>query len=381
MSTSPRASVNPKMLVWGREQAGLSQQEAAGKAGVDLARFQSWEVGREKPTVRQARMLAKAIRRPSAFFYLSSPPDTPPPIPDFRRLPKAETGMTPDLLYELRRARFRRKVALEVFGTLGEAPPAFCLHASFDNPPEEVGAQVRGHLGMDEDFQFSWRDPYEALSAWINAAEEAGMLVFQFGGIDVGLARGFSITDTPLPAVSLNGADAPQGRIFSLLHECCHLALGFGGLCDLHEVGEHAAIETFCNAAAAEALVPAVSFLRQPEVAGNLEEPVWSVQTLRALARRYGVSREVILRRLLTLGKTTKTFYQEMRRLFEAERGGGRGGFIRYEKKVVRNNGPLFTTLLLDAYHQRAMSIMDVSRYLGGIRLNHLEAIQHELHA
>jgi Zn-dependent peptidase ImmA (M78 family) len=100
------------------------------------------------------------------------------------------------------------------------------------------------------------------------------------------------------------------------------------------------------------------------------------------LANRFKVSREVILRRLLSLGKTTPAFYREKRAEFEEEYEQIRqrkGGFIKYSKKVIRDNGTAYTSLLLDAYQQQAITAIDLSRYLGDIKLNHLDNIRNEL--
>lgn len=377
-----RAKLNPGILVWAREQAGISPEAAARKAGASIERLLSWETGTAQPTLRQARLLAKAYRRPSALFYLESPPHAPPELRDFRRLPEEDTEQTPNLLYEVRRARFRREIALEIFRGIDEEVPSFALTASPDEPADTVGARLRSYLGVEMDEQFSWSSSYEALKNWAEAAEAGGVLVFQFSGIDVSVLRGFSISEHPLPVLSLNAKDAPHGRVFTLLHELCHVALGAGGLCDLHEDDRDLSLEAYCNAAAAAALVPSRLLLSQPEVARNLGDPQWSDDTLRALSGRFHVSREVVLRRLLTVGRTTTAFYQrkrdEFREEYEALRGEGTG-FAWYHKIVLRNNGTAFTSLLLDAYHQEVITAIDVSRYLGAIRLNHLESIQHEL--
>lgn len=377
-----RAKVNPQILVWAREQAGVTPEVAARKAGVPVERLLSWETGAAKPTLRQARLLAKTYRRPSAFFYLSSPPGTPPELTDFRRLPDRQMERTSDLLDEVRRARFRREIALEVLSTIGEEIPEFALTASQYESPEKVGKHIRDYLDVSQEEQLGWHNPYEALSGWLRAVESSGALVFQFSGIDVSLIRGFSISEYPLPVISLNGKDAPHARIFTLIHEVCHLALGVGGLCDLHTSEADGSPEAFCNAAAAEALVPSSLLLGQAEVVQNREEPYWSDDRLQALSRRFRVSREVILRRLLSLGRTTSEIYQIRRKEFQEEYArlrGTQGGYMRYHKRILRNNGVAFTSLLMNAYYQQAITAIDVSRYLGDIRLNHLGSIQYEL--
>lgn len=378
-----RAEINPSTLTWAREQAGIAIESVAQKLRVDPEQVVSWESGAISPTIRQLRLLGKAYRRPSAFFYLAEPPQPEPQMPDYRRVDQAREEDPPELLYEIRRARSRREIALEVFGQLDGEPILFGLELDSQEAPSVLGARIRDYTAVTYDSQFEWANPYQALNAWIAALEAKGILVFQFSGIDVQVARGFSIGDRPLPVIALNGKDAPRGRIFTLLHEVCHLAIYASGLCDLHEEpDEYGPLEVLCNAVAAESLVARDLLLAQPEVQFNPDDPEWSNRTLRTLSNRFMVSREVILRRFLTLGLTTQQFYMAKRADFldeyETLRDKNRG-FIEYYRKVLRNNGPAYTGLLIDAYRENAISLMDVSRYLGGFRLNHLHRIENEL--
>jgi Zn-dependent peptidase ImmA (M78 family)/DNA-binding XRE family transcriptional regulator len=377
-----QALVNPETLIWAREQAGLTVEEAAWRVGVSSERLISWEVGKSVPTIRQARLLGKAYHRPTAFFYLSSSPSPPKELTDFRRIPIEEARKPPALIYEIRRARFRRQTVVDIFSELDEHPPRFDLSVSLEDDPASIGNRIREYLRVDTESQFGWRDQYEALRAWIDVAEQRGILVFQFSDVEVEIARGFSISERPFPVISLNAKDAPRARIFTLLHECCHLAINHGGLCDLHEEDGGFSVESFCNAAAAEGLVPRRPLLSQPEVEDNPDEPEWSDDRIRALSNRFMVSREVILRRLLTLGRTSQMFYQQKREeyLEEYERlREQRGGFLQYHKRVLRDNGAAFTSCLLDAYRQGIVTAIDLSRYLGDVRLSYVDAIEHEL--
>jgi len=378
-----RAEINHEILNWSREQAGLSIDAAAQKLRVPSERIIAWESGELSPTIRQLRLIGKAYGRPSAFFYLSTPPDPDPEIPDYRRTQRAMEEKPPQLIYEIRRARSRREIAVEVLKQLGEDPVPFSLILDSQDDPHFLGPQIREFLGIKTEDQFAWENPHEALRTWIDLFESKGIFVFQFSGIEVQVARGFSIVENPLPVIALNGKDSPRARIFTLLHEICHLAINKGGLCDLHEEpDEFASLEIFCNAVAAEAIVPREALLAQVELNQPQEDDDWSDQSLRALSNRFMVSREVVLRRLLDLGRTSRRFYEAKRVEFLdeyeqlSERG---GGFIRYHKKILRNNGPAYTGLILDAYREHAISLMDVSRYLGNFRLNHLEQIEYEL--
>src|SRR5207245_2446351 len=73
------------------------------------------------------------------------------------------------------------------------------------------------------------------------------------------------------------------------------------------------AIEIFCNHAAGAALVPSGSLLKAQTVLAHGESPEWEDEEIEILAHTYSVTVEVLVRRLLTLRLTTKTFYEKKR--------------------------------------------------------------------
>lgn len=376
-----RAEVNPDALNWARRVAGFSIEDAARRAGASVTRLEAWEGGAARPTFRQLRLLARAYRRPSAFFFRTELPPEPSGLPDFRLLPDtfSDDGDSPDLIYEIRRAQVRRETALEILALMGHSPAKVDLIANRREGAEAIGQRLRDYLGVTLPAQSGWNDQYEALREWTRAVEARGILVFQFSRVEVREARGFSLADAPLPVVALNGKDAPRGRIFTLLHELAHVALGKPGLCDMHDQDQVAWLEPFCNAVAAEALVPTASLRIAHEVTEHAVGPEWDDRVLLSLSNRFMVSREVILRRLLTLGMTNVSFYENRRAQFAEEYEGerkGQGGFLQYFRRVLRDNGATFTSLVLTAYDQKTISERDLSHHLGDVKLAHVDSIR-----
>src|SRR5260370_5598684 len=74
--------INPDILRWARETAGVEAQSLARR----FPKLQSWESGATKPTVSQLEALSDLYKRPLATFFLSSRPHEPPPPQDFRLL-------------------------------------------------------------------------------------------------------------------------------------------------------------------------------------------------------------------------------------------------------------------------------------------------------
>ncbi len=106
---------------------------------------------------------------------------------------------------------------------------------------------------------------------------------------------------------------------------------------------------------------------------------------LRQLGDRYSVSREVILRRLLTLGRTTFDFYSEKRQEFikeyrtlKEQSRRGKKMRIPYYRLKVRDLGRPYVELALDAYRGRIISTSEASDYLD-VPVKGIEKIEREV--
>jgi Zn-dependent peptidase ImmA (M78 family)/transcriptional regulator with XRE-family HTH domain len=375
------AFANPKVLVWARRMAGLELEEAARKVGTPAHRLESWERGERRPSITQLRKLADVYKRPLAVFYLRKPPPDDAAPSDFRRFdPEAAEPLSPELRLAIRDARTRRETALELFAELDELPPEFKLTAKLRDDPEKVGARLRDALAGGTPPPRG--DEYAFLSFWRAAVENAGALVCQAEGVDVDEMRGFSISERPLPAVILNIKDAPTARCFSLMHELAHVMLDRGGLCLFEESGPQTDIqrtEVFCNHVAGAALLPAESLLTEPEVPAQRVSEI-SDWVVAGLAKRYGASREAVLRRLVILNRLPLAFYQRKREEYKREyqeprQTQRRGGFAPPYTMAWTTSGKLFTRLVLQAYDEDRITASDVAGYLG-VRLKHLERIR-----
>ncbi|WP_231398453.1 ImmA/IrrE family metallo-endopeptidase [Conexibacter woesei] len=247
---------------------------------------------------------------------------------------------------------------------------------------ERFAKEARAILGVPIGEQFSWRDQYRALAGWTAALEAVGVLVLQTSGIETDEMRGFSISDPVIPVVVLNGADAPRGRIFTALHEWAHLLLNAAGVCDLHDHGDGTDdhVERFCNEVAAAILMPSDVFVVDSAVRSVLGAPEVPEHVIAHLAAEYSVSREAVVRRLLTLGAGSWDFYMhkrvEYREAYMKKRAED-DGYAPFHRVRVRDLGKAYVRLVLEAYHGDRINVSDVSDYLG-VRLKHLPNIERE---
>jgi Zn-dependent peptidase ImmA (M78 family) len=375
---STEAVVEPAVLAWARSSAGLSIEEAAHSLQTKPERVLAWEEGQEHPSMSQLRRMAAAYKRLLSDFYLPSPPEDDPLPHDFRRLPgEVAFHYSRALRYQLRLARRRRELALDLAAELETEMPALTARLSLSDDPEHAGAELRKLLGVTVDMQRIWRDPRVSYNAWRARIESAGILVFQATGVATAEVLGFSLSDRPLPVIGVNRKLALTGRTFPLLLVCVHVFLERSSICDIEESvlrpPEEQRPEVFCNAVAAAALVPRDALLAQSLVGEHPARPRdWSEDELGSLARVFGVSHEVILRRLLTAGRTTQGFYVAKRAFWgslldaparptEPDTDYKRN----MPQEVISDLGRPFTRLVVESYLNSYTSLSDVSRHLG----------------
>lgn len=371
------AEINPDVLKWARERAGYRLDAVAKKVGVSVERVGQWEAGGTPLTMGRLETLASIYKRPTAIFYLPEPPaEMDETLPDFRA--HADGTVSPELRFQLRRARERREVALELFAEVKQEPKVFELRARATETPVVAGDRLRQALGIDVETQRSWktdRTGYKALGAWKDAVERAGVLVFQGARKDLGGSRGLSIWATPLPVVVLASSDTPTGRIFTLMHELAHLALREGGICDLNDNGT----EAFCNRVAAAALMPEPA-LRAEAGALSKGRKAWSDAEIDKLARVFSVSAQALVLRLLELGEVSHDFYRSRRSVFDKRNAAtkGEGGPIPQQTLAIARNGRHFTRLVLEAYRRGAITAHDASTHLN-VAFRYVPEIEREM--
>lgn len=379
MARSIVAQVEPTILEWARLTSGYSMEEAAKKIHVTPVKVGAWESGAQSLSMPQLRQLADVYDRPLAVFYLASPPKEPKALRDFRH---AANGVSrppsPKLIAEMRQARYRRAVALDVYNQLGDKPPRFNLKAAMNEDPTTVAVRIRDVTHLADIQNKRAVDARSALASLRASVEQLGTLVFQMSKVEVKEARGFSLAESSLPIIVLNSKDAITARLFTLIHELAHVMLHDGGICDLGDDD----IEVYCNAVAGSTLVPADLLRQAATTSEHRSGTAWSDAELEGIANRFAVSPEVIIRRLLDVKLTTQKAYQSKRdeylkRYAELDKKKSQAP-IPQPVLVLSRAGLGFTQLVLEGYHQDRLTLSDVSNYLG-VNLKHLPEIEHQV--
>ncbi|HEX7408956.1 MAG TPA: XRE family transcriptional regulator [Candidatus Binatia bacterium] len=388
MAASIPALVNPPLLVWAREEAGYSPDEAAERVRVPVEKLRAWESGDKQPTLRQAERLAAIYHRPMPVFYLQEPPATLPLSAEYRHLPGVKPGAeSPELRLALRELHRRREVALELFEENEEEPPRFNLHARLHEDPEDVGRRLRKALAVPLDDQLHWPNEYMAWRTWRDRAEALGLMVFQVPGIPLREMRGVALFLDPLPVLGVNSREHPLARAFTLLHEITHVMLSRSG--DEHPAAEErrsasqwSELERFADATTAAALMPRETMLADSRIRDHAASAPWDTEEIQALARRYRVSPVALLTRLVNLRRTTWTFYREWREAWDKQweqrpKKESAGGPSRVDT-ILSRVGPTFAALVLDSLERDLISPQAASEALD-LKLHHFADLKREL--
>lgn len=332
------ALVNPTILQWARERAGLDLSVLARKMQVDESRVEQWEDGIEKPTFVQAKKLAKFTYVPFGYFYLEEPPVEKPLLPDLRTIgdhPLEQYSL--NLKDTIKQCLMRQEWYREHQIVHDSLPHHFVGTLTTNVPAEEAVVAVRRQLNWPERIERGTSDEY--FRNLVRAIENTGVLVMRSGMVgsnttrllDVTEFRGFAICDEYAPLIFINGRDSLGAQLFTLMHEYAHLWLGESGVSNGEPVAERVA-EQWCNQLSAEFLVPLNVF------AARWDTRIPWRENCGLLARYFHVSEWVVVRRAYENGKLSRVEYQayvaeQLRLRREAESGGG--SYNRIQKVKV----------------------------------------------
>ena len=369
-----RVPVNPALISWARERAGIAQEDLAVK--VNFRKLPLWEAGEAQPTLKQAEAFARAVHVPVGYLLLSEPPEETVPIPDFRTFAGHEVMRpSPDLLETIYACQERQAWYRDFARVAGESDIGFVGSASLKASPETVAARMRETLGFDLTARRKCPTWTDALRLFIHRAEEAGVLVMVSGivmsnnhrPLDPAEFRGFALCDPLAPLIFVNGKDTKAAQMFTLAHELAHLWLGTSALSNLGPVPEQGfrREEVWCNAVAAELLVPLAALRTE------LNDTEALPQALPRLTRTFKVSTLVILRRLLDadwldpdefdVAWAQESKHLHLRSLAQQGKGGGGDFYLTTLSRVSRR----FARALLVSTREGQTLYRDAFRMLG----------------
>ena len=290
---------NSQVLKWARESLAINRTVAAKELRITINRLDHLEGGTKFPSLEELKLMSKAYKRTIATLLLSEPLNEKPLPKDCRTVNSSQVGKFHEkTILAVRKARALAKSLVDLRQEMNASVQSLDFKSSLSNDPIKVAQDCRRILRIDE--LRAIQDMNEALDAYIERIDSFGIAVFQISLTQDNL-RGFSVTDDILPIIVIKkGGEQATTKIFTLFHELGHIILNEGGLCDISLTDSAPRIEQWCNAFAAEILVPSNDLLNNSKVNEykGRNDRNWAKKDLEQIGKYFHVGPLVILRRL-----------------------------------------------------------------------------------
>lgn len=339
--------VNPEILTWARETAGLDLEQAVHKLGIKDAhglsaveKLVELENGEVEPSRSLLVRMSQQYRRSLLVFYLATPPEKGDRGEDFRTLPGSvvDDNLTDTLIRIIKTRQNIVRAALEdaeIDRTL-----SFVASAEMRDGVNTLVKEIKDSIHFDVVKFRKQKTKEDAFSYLRQLVEAAGVYVLLMGNlgshhtnISPRIFRGFALADKVAPFIVINDQDSPAAWSFTLMHELAHLWLGKTGVSGANS---EQSIERFCNDVASQFLLPDGD-LHNFKIM-NTDDFATIVENISNFANSYNVSRSMVAYRLNRLGlieyplwqSLSDYFYEQWRQAREA----------RKKKNKERDGGP-----------------------------------------
>lgn len=354
---SVMVNVQPRLLRWARERAALGRDELAQKLNLNPSWIEKWEETGEL-SLSHLERVAEKTHTPIGYLFLDEPPEQPLPVADFRTHSDARpANPSPDLLDTIYQCEERQGWYRELVVEDNAQPLPFVGSATSALPIPELAKRIREAIGLSTAKRAAFSTWADALRDMFELIEAAGVLVMRNGVVgtnthrrlSVKEFRGFALSDAFAPLVFVNAADSKSAQMFTLAHELVHLWRGESGVSD---ADPHSRVpsERYCNAAAAEILVPMDEFTK------NWNPKADTPQEVQRLARVFKVSSFVVLIRAREADAISEEsfgqLYEHERREAQDAKSGTSGGDF-YRTQSARLGRRFATAVIASAIEGR----------------------------
>jgi len=373
-------AINPERIKWCCADYGITPSDLASELGIATTSIEHVIAGEDGITFQQLQKIAKYFNRGVLFFLEQTPVDeTQIHTPQFRTLANQKPELSAKLKAFIERVEKQREVYLSLCEDLDDTerlkfnPPALPKQN-----PQEAARIVRQWLGLTDKNSF---DDYRT------AIEARSILVFRSNGYNGKWQMpkenpiiGFSLYYKTCPVVVIKKQASVARQSFTLMHELGHLLLHkSSSIDDEQDMQSYQGKEREANTFAGCLLVPdaflaSINDVHRPEQVSEYD--VW----LEPQRKAWGVSGEVILRRLLDVGRLSQEQYEAYRqwkkRLLIPKKEGG----IRYRSREPKQIfGNTFVRTVLDALSARYITAAKASSYLDSLKIEDLHQLEHYL--
>ena len=373
--------VNPAILVWAREKAGLDLEQAAHDLNIRTSHLEKVERGETDGELSRSlfKKIVRVYRQPPLAFYLSAPPKPDEYEVEFRKIYESAPRQHSVLVESLIRDAWVRQSMVKFAMETEEAasPVSFVGSLSIGDGIERAVDVLATAIGGPQTLMeyHGTRRSDAAFRGIRKRVEESGVFVILKGNlgnhhsnIPIEEFRGLAISDVIAPFIFINPMDSQPARTFTLMHEMVHVLLGKNSIS--RDIYQDRTVESYCNQVASNYLLPeqALSDLSLRGNPGTEEQ----LQSIARFAGDMNLSGTMVAYRVFREGRIDhsnfRTLQNQFRSLWLKNRADtasskGKGEIPYYTVRRSQLGGSLieFTRRMLD---MRAISTSKAARIL-----------------
>ena len=372
-------SINPMRIQWCLDDRGVDVAICAAETGIAEKTLSKALAGEPALSFTQLAKLAEYFGR-GVLFFLEQDPISESEVysPAFRTLTNQKPELSPRLRSLIQRVERQRQVFLSLRENIDDDDaPKFRAPKLPRHDIQAAAASARKWLGLTD------RNTFET---YRQALEAKGILVFRSNGYNGKwqIAKsspilGFSLYDETCPVIFVRKTRVEARQSFTLMHELAHILIDRRSwIDDEDDIQDGKGSEQNANEFAGMVLVPNtfLARVRDNERPGDVSGyDAW----LADHCRQWGVSSEVILRRLLRAGRLTKTQYSAYRRWRQSleakqEESGGSREYRHREPKHVF--GEPFVRVVLESLGNKRITLNRASTFLDNLKIKDLHLLE-----
>jgi Zn-dependent peptidase ImmA (M78 family) len=291
--------VEPEVLHWAADRSGRDEADFERA----FPGWHAWVDGAKAPTIKQLEEVARYAHVPFGVFFLTEPPAVDLPIPDYRLGEHGKLDTPSQELLDVIQASQIRQGWYRDYALANEIGSAAVTRIDAGTDAVSAARTIAGDLdfGVDVRRRLGREDARNHLRRVFERLGGVAVFTSMVGndnhrGLSREEFRGFTLADPIVPLIFVNTAnDTLTGQLFTFLHEYAHVARGETGVSDEEptQIGRATdGVESWCNAVAAEVLVPAADLRAEYRSAEPLRDE------LDRLSRRYHASTLTVLLKL-----------------------------------------------------------------------------------
>ncbi|KSE95442.1 ImmA/IrrE family metallo-endopeptidase [Pseudomonas aeruginosa] len=373
-----RIDFNHGRIAWCCQDSGISLHELALETGVSEVTLNKALDGERGLTYSQLKKIADFFGR-GVLFFMEEGKVAPENVHTaaFRSIANQKPNISHKLRALVERTERQRDIYLELREDVdGDNVPLF-RHPQIDQNPLIAAKYARTWLGLTTQSTF---DQYRT------AIERKGILVFRSNGYQGQwqIAKenpilGFSIYHAECPLIFVKKQYSETLQTFTLMHELGHILIHkHSSIDDDGDLYNLSGPEREANEFAGHILVPD-EFLKSINIRDIPLDASEYDEWLAPQRRRWGVSGEVILRRLLDNNRITQDDYMAYRawrgnlKIPELDKGGNRA-YRHREPMHIFGDG--FVKVVLDSLLAKNISLAKASTYLDGIKVKDIQDLK-----